>query len=126
MSRTAAPGEPDEPPAARSTYRAASAQSARFVAVAQARDDFALGNVTPADAFESLNREGERLWLFEAADEADAFNLVDVLCAAGATARACEVERDYGMFDRAEAPQYHPPVARFCADGNLTAARIGS
>jgi len=31
---------------------------------------------------------------------------------AGLTARVCEVERDYGMFDRTEAPQYHPPVAR--------------
>ena len=129
MSRTAAPGEPDEPPAARSTYRASSARPARFVVVAQARGDVALGNAMPADAFESLNREEERLWLFEAADEAGAFNLVDTLCAAGATARACEVERDYGMFDRAEAPQYHPPVARFCADGvagDFTAARIGS
>ena len=120
VSRTAAPGEPDEVPAARSTYRALSARPARFVAVAQARGDLALG-VTPADAFESLNREEERLWLFEAADEADASGLVDTLCAAGATARACEVERDYGMFDRAEAPQYHPPVARFRAD-----ARVGS
>ena len=128
VSRTAAPGKPDEPPAARSTYRAPSARPARFVVVAQARGDVALGGATPANAFESLNREGERVWLFEAADEADAFNLVDTLCAAGATTWACEVERDYGMFDRAEAPQYHPPVARFCEDGvagDLAAARIG-
>ena len=138
VSRTAAPGEPYEPPAARSTYRAPSAQPARLVVVAQAHGDFALGNATPTDAFGSLNREGERLWLFDAADEADASNLIDLLCAAGATARACEVERDYGMFDRAEAPQYHPPVARLCVDGapgatvpadgvagGLAAARMG-
>ena len=129
VSRTAAPDKPDEPPAARSTYRADSARPARFVVVAQARGDLALGNATPTDAFESLNRAEERLWLFEPADEADASNLVGALCAVDATARACEVERDYGMFNRAEAPQYYPPVARFHADdaaGDLAAARAGS
>lgn len=30
--------------------------------------------------------------------------------------RTAEVARDYGMFDRAEAPQYHPPTARATAD----------
>ena len=137
--RTAAPGEPDEPPAARSTYRDPSARPARFMVVAQAHGAFAAGNVTPTDVFESLNREGERLWLFDVTDGSDASDLVDTLCAAGATARACEVERDYGMFDRAEAPQYYPPVARFGADGapgqtetadgmagDLADARIGS
>ena len=97
--------------------------------VAQAGSYVAPGDATPVDTFESLNREGERVRLFDAADEADALNLIDTLCAAGATARACEVERDYGMFDRAEAPQFHPPVARFRADGvagALTAARLGS
>ena len=139
VSHTAAPGELDGPSLGRSTYRAPSAQPARFVVVAQAHGDFAPGDATPTDAFGSLNHEGERLRLFDATDEADASNLIDVLCAAGATARACEVERDYGMFDRAEAPQYHPPVARFCVDGatgdtvpadgvagDLAAARMGS
>jgi hypothetical protein len=28
------------------------------------------------------------------------------------TFRTCEIERDYGMYDRAEAPQYYCPVSR--------------
>ena len=99
------------------------------VVAAQAGGYVAPGDATPADTFESLNREAERVRLFEAADEADALNLIDTPCAAGATARACEVERDCGLFDRAETPQHHPPVARFRADGvagSLTAAGLGS
>ena len=68
---------------------------------------------SPSDAFESLNRDGERLWLFNAADGAEALALACDLRTGGLTARVCEVERDYGMFDRTEAPQYHPPVSRF-------------
>ena len=76
--------------------------------VATAAGEIALSEAMPTDTFESINREGERLWLFDAADEGAASNLMDALCRAGATARACEVERDYGMFDRREAPQFYP------------------
>jgi heme-degrading monooxygenase HmoA len=124
--RTAAPGGPAEAAAPRSTYRDPCSRPARFMVVATAAGEIPLGDVEPVDTFESINREGERLWLFAAADEAAGSNLIDALCGAGATARSCEVERDYGMFDRAEAPQHYPPVARLgpnddgaCAERSL-------
>lgn len=116
--RTVAPGSPAELAAPRSTYRDPAACPARFMVVATATGEIPLGKAAPTDMFESINRKGERLWLFDAADEAAASNLIDALCGAGATARACEVERDYGMFDRAEAPQYYPPVARLGVRGD--------
>lgn len=120
--RTAIPGGPAEPAAPRSTYRDPAARPARFMIVATAAGEISLGDAEPTDVFESINREGERLWLFDAANEAAASNLIGTLCGAGATARACEVERDYGMFDRVEAPQYYPPVARFGANGDGSSA----
>jgi hypothetical protein len=57
------------------------------------------------------------------ADVADAAALVDALCAAGATARACELERDYGMFSRVEAPQYYLPMVRFEANEEKLSAK---
>ncbi|TPG38699.1 antibiotic biosynthesis monooxygenase [Roseomonas nepalensis] len=112
VSRAAIPGDAAQPTAPRSTYRDPAAHPARFMVVATAAGEIPLGAATPTDTFESINREGERLWLFDVSNEAAASDLIDVLCRGGATARACEVERDYGMFDRAEAPQYYPPVTR--------------
>ncbi len=54
---------------------------------------------------------------------ADAAALVDALCAAGATARACELERNYGMFSRVEAPQYYLPMVRFEANEEKLSAK---
>ena len=116
--RTATPGRPAEPAVPHSTYRDPAAGPARFMVVATAAGEISLGDVEPTDRFESINREGERLWLFDAAEETAASNLIDALRGGGATARACEVERDYGMFDRAEAPQYYPPATRLGASGN--------
>ncbi len=95
----------------RSSYRDR-AGAARMMVVAQGCGELANVRARPADLFESLNREGERLWLFDAVDETEGVAIACDLHTAVLTARVCEVERDYGMFDRTEAPQYHPPVAR--------------
>lgn len=116
--RTAISGGPAEPTAPRSTYRDPTARPARFMVVATAGAEISPSDVEPTDTFESINREGEHLWLFDAADETAARDLIGALSETGATARACEVERDYGMFDRAEAPQYYPPVARLGTRGD--------
>ena len=66
------------------------------------------------ETFESINRAGEFAHLFTVPDLRTALEITEN-CRIGAPAyrfRVCEVERDYGMFDRAEAPQHYPPVAR--------------
>lgn len=113
VAHTAAPGQDDLSSQVCSTYRDRAAGPARIMVVAQGCGEPAAGCAPPSDAFESLNRDGERLWLFDAVDGTEAFALACDLCMKGLTARVCEVERDYGMFDRTEAPQYHPPVSRF-------------
>jgi hypothetical protein len=67
-----------------------------------------------------LNRPNEFLSLYDAGDFEAARMLLESLAspksdatASGVTSvRVCEVERDYGMFDRREAPQYYRPVSR--------------
>ena len=66
------------------------------------------------ETFESINRAGEFAHLFTVPDLATALELTEN-CRIGAPAyrfRICEIERDYGMFERAEAPQYYPPAVR--------------
>ena len=113
VTHTAAPSQDDLLSPVRSTYRDQAAGPVRIMVAAQGCGELAARCAPPSDAFESLNRGGERLWLFDAADGAEAFALARDLRTGGLTARVCEVERDYGMFDRTEAPQYHPPVSRF-------------
>ena len=66
------------------------------------------------DAFLSVNYEGTYLNIIDVDDEAAARSVVG---SAGKnenvqTAMFCMISRDYGMFDRAQAPQYFPPVDR--------------
>lgn len=124
VTHTAAPGRDDWSSRVRSTYRDRAARAARLMLVAEGRGEPAAGCAPPSDAFESLNRDGERLWLFDAAAGADALALARGLRAGGLAAKVCEVERDYGMFDRAEAPQHHPEVSRFaCPRSGATSGR---
>jgi len=112
VTHKAAPGQDILSSPMRSSYREEARDAARMVVVAQGCGELASGSAVPADVFESLNREGERLWLFDAVDDAGAVALASSLRTLGLTATVCEMERDYGMFDRTEAPQYHPPVTR--------------
>ncbi len=112
VTHTVAPGRDALRSPVRSSYRDRTGSAARMMVVAQGCGELANVRARPADLFESLNREGERLWLFDAVDDVEGVAIACDLHTAGLTARVCEVERDYGMFDRTEAPQYHPPVAR--------------
>ena len=72
------------------------------------------GAIDAHETFESINRAGEFAHLFTAPNLPTALEITEH-CRIGAPAyrfRVCEVERDYGMFDRAEAPQHYPPVPR--------------
>jgi heme-degrading monooxygenase HmoA len=63
------------------------------------------------DAFESINQPGKFILLNSWRDAAAAGPAPPLLRDA-VRHRRVRVIRDYGMFDRAEAPQYYPPVPR--------------
>ena len=66
------------------------------------------------DAFTSVYREGQYAHLIDVPDEARGAAFGARLFADPTTEyfRIFEVMRDYGMYERAEAPQYYPPVTR--------------
>jgi heme-degrading monooxygenase HmoA len=66
------------------------------------------------DAFASVYREGQFAHLFDVPDPQSGIAFGDQLFAEPTTeyVRIFEVMRDYGMYERMEAPQYYPPVER--------------
>lgn len=68
-----------------------------------------------ADVFESLTSVGKHMCLSSWPSRADAMAWSSLWCEAlppgsRSTLRVACVIRDYGMFDRSDAPQYYPPV----------------
>jgi len=116
LART--PNASDWRPSRPSSYNEPAARPPRHVVIATSRGTPCAGEAS--DSFESLNRPKEFLSLYDAGDLDTAASLLESLAspmsgAAGpetTSVRLCEVERDYGMFDRREAPQYYPPVSR--------------
>jgi heme-degrading monooxygenase HmoA len=100
-----------------SSYRDPAAGPPRHVVIAASRGAPCAGDAS--DRFESLNWPNEYLALYDAPDLAAAESLLASLATAPGTTsvRLCELERDYGMFDRREAPQYYPPVSPAPAAG---------
>jgi heme-degrading monooxygenase HmoA len=100
-----------------SSYRDPTARPPRHVVIAASRGAPCAGDAS--DRFESLNWPNEFLALYDAPDLAAAESLLASLATAPGTTsvRLCELERDYGMFDRREAPQYYPPVSTAPAAG---------
>jgi heme-degrading monooxygenase HmoA len=116
LART--PNASDWRPSRPSSYNEPAARPPRHVVIATSRGTPCAGEAS--DRFESLNRPKEFLSLYDAGDIDAAASLLESLSnpmsgAAGpetTSVRLCELERDYGMFDRREAPQYYPPVSR--------------
>ncbi len=108
----------DWKPSRPSSYNDPGAHPPRHVVIAASRGNPCGGGAS--DQFESLNRPNEFLSLCDAGDFEAARMLLELLASPkrdGTTSqttsvRVCEVERDYGMFDRREAPQYYRPVSR--------------
>ena len=69
------------------------------------------------DAFASVYRPGQFAHLIDVQDPRAGIAFGDKLFADSTTeyVRLFEVMRDYGMYERAEAPQYYPPVERSSA-----------
>lgn len=115
------PGRPNWQPARLTAYRDPAVHAPRYVVIATcagADSGTMETGVEPADVYQSLNREGEFLSVYDVPDHDSAVELADRLIKEGMhpgtvdAVRICEVERDYGMFDRREAPQYYPPINR--------------
>jgi heme-degrading monooxygenase HmoA len=113
--REEAPGKPAWQPQRLSAYNDPARRAPRYIVVAEsASAQFdALPGIKP-EAYASLNRADEFVHVMNVPGLPEALEVTES-CRIGAPAyryRICEVERDYGMYERAEAPQYYPPVTR--------------
>ncbi len=111
----ARPGQPDWQPDRRTPYNDPARRKPTYVLATESkRADMPVRTEWRRDAFESVYREGHFAHLIDLPDVSSGIDLGTRLLADPSTeyVRIFEVMRDYGMFDRTEAPQYYPPVAR--------------
>lgn len=94
------------------SYNDPQLQPERFLIAATATSEAACGR--DGEVLSSVYRDNEFILLKAAASLAEGLVLAEALSAAGqmTSVRLFLVSRDYGMYDRREAPQYYPPVAR--------------
>jgi heme-degrading monooxygenase HmoA len=109
------PGKPAWQPQRVSAYNDPAHRRPRYLVVVESSSGKfdALPGLAP-ETYASLSRDNEFVHVMDVADLPVALELTDS-CRVGAPAyryRICELERDYGMFNRAEAPQYYPPVSK--------------
>jgi heme-degrading monooxygenase HmoA len=99
-------GEPAWEARHRSSWHDPAVTAPRYVAVAES-DSQMLDGAT--ESFESIYRPGEyaHVLAFDAVQSAPSLAALP----GAARLRVGEIERDYGMHDRAEAPQYYAPVS---------------
>ncbi|CCD95470.1 conserved hypothetical protein [Bradyrhizobium sp. ORS 375] len=109
------PGQPAWQPERRGTYNDPKRRAPTYVLVLETAEP-QLKAVTgrTVESFSSVYREGRFAHLIELPDEATGIALsTQLLAEPGAdNIRIVEVSRDYGMYDRREAPQYYPEKSR--------------
>ncbi len=88
-----------------STYNDPAAQAPRYLTIAESRQALDTG-----ESYESLYRPGEFATVVDVPEPSAALRMADMTGAF--RVRLCETERDYGMFDRGESPQYYPARER--------------
>jgi len=111
----ARPGQPVWQPERRTPYNDPARRKPTYMLVTESkREQLAVTPDWPSQAFTSVYREGQFAHLIELPDVQSGIALGERLLAAPTTeyVRIVEVTRDYGMYDRAEAPQFYPPVAK--------------
>ena len=109
------PAQPAWQPERRTSYNDPARRKPTYVLVTESRSEkLAARPDWPSDAFASVYREGQFAHLIDVPDTQSGVALGERLLAAPTAeyVRTVEVIRDYGMYDRAEAPQYYPPVER--------------
>ena len=112
--REEVPGKPAWQPQRLNTYNDLATKAPRHMVVADSTQPIdPLGNAT-VERFESLYRPGKFAQVASVGALAEALAMTEICRVGGLleTFRTCEVERDYGMYERAEAPQYYCPVSR--------------
>ena len=92
-------------------YADPSTSADRFIAIVRTGMD---PQSNQGEVFESVSEDRSYLWLREFSIEQEGQDSIDLAIGDDSTIRAilARVSRDYGMFERAEAPQYFPPVKR--------------
>jgi heme-degrading monooxygenase HmoA len=111
----ARPGQAVWQPDRRTPYNDPARRQPTYVLAAESkRAELAIETEWRCDAFESVYREGRFAHLIDLPDSQSGIDLGARLFADSTTEyfRIFEVMRDYGMYDRTEAPQYYPPVQR--------------
>jgi len=111
----ARPGQPVWQPDRRTPYNDPARRAPTFVLAAESKGaSLPVPTDWKRDAFESVYREGIFAHLIDVPDAPSGIDFGARLFADPTTeyVRVFEVMRDYGMYDRTEAPQYYPPVER--------------
>ena len=111
----ARPGQAVWQPDRRTPYNDPARRQPTYVLAAESKSaNLPVETEWQRDAFESVYREGQFAHLIDLPDIRSGINFGQRLFADPTTEyfRVLEVMRDYGMYERAEAPQYYPPVER--------------
>lgn len=109
------PEKPVWQPERRTPYNDPARRPSTFVLVAESKHaELPVQTEWPCDSFKSVYRDGTFAHLIDVPDQQSGVELGRHLLNDSTTEyfRVVEVMRDYGMFDRTEAPQYYPPVER--------------
>jgi heme-degrading monooxygenase HmoA len=109
------PGKPVWQPARHTPYNDPARRPSTFVLIAESkRAELPVETEWRRDAFKSVYRDGIFAHLIDVPDQQPGVELGRQLLADSTMEyfRVVEVMRDYGMYDRSEAPQYYPPVER--------------
>lgn len=110
--RAVEPGRPDWVAAHPGRYNDPDLRSPRPLLIAESRHaDSPWPQAAGVEGFASIYRDGEFAHVLAPADMADAARLLAAASGAART-RLGEVARDYGKFERAEAPQFYAPLPR--------------
>ena len=111
----AKPGQPVWQPERRTPYNDPARRPSTFILAVESKNaELPVKSNWRGDRFESVYRNGHFAHLIDLPDQQSGLELGPQLFADPATEyfRIFEVMRDYGMYDRTEAPQYYPPIDR--------------
>ena len=111
----AKPGQPASQPARRTPYNDPARRKSTYMLAAESTSGtLPVATEWRSDAFASVYRDEHFAHLIDLPDEQAGVEFGSRLFADPAIQyfRVFEVMRDYGMFERTEAPQYYPPVKR--------------
>lgn len=111
----ARPGQPVWQPERRTAYNDPARRPPTYLLTAESKSaTLPVQTEWRSDAFASVYREGHFAHLIDLPDHSSGVEFGARLFADSTTEyfRIFEVMRDYGMYERAEAPQYYPPVKR--------------